>query len=198
MDKLGLAVDGAARLKTATATLAVVERMHTVSAEEVVDHLATAVVATSEAAMGECVGKGAELEGNLDTANWEIFEAVAKLSDERKQTAQQILAEVRQALTSDEHVVQLAPALKGAQAKAVRLLTKSAPQQPTQHPERPEPEVVTPPQTVGVKTVSQGSEQNLSIQSAKGLLERLAGEMSTGQSARISIGWVIEEGGSGT
>jgi hypothetical protein len=197
MDKLGLAVDGADRLKTATATVAVVERMHTVSAEEVVDHLATAVVATSEAAMGECVGKGAELEGNLDTANWEIFEAVAKLSDERKQAAEQILAEVRQALTSDEHVVQLAPALKGAQAKAVRLLTKSAPTPPTKHPERPEPEVVTPPPTVGVRTVSQGSEQNLSIQSAKGLLERLAGEMSTGQSARVSIGWVIEEGGSG-
>jgi hypothetical protein len=198
MGKLGLAVDGADRLKTATATVAVVERMHTVSAEELVDQLATAVVATSEAAMGECVGKGAELEGNLDTANWEIFEAVAKLSDERKQAAEQILAEVRQALTSDEHVVQLAPALKGAQAKAVRLLTKSAPTPPTKHPERPEPEVVTPPPTVGVRTVSQGSEQNLSIQSAKGLLERLADEVSAGQSARISIGWVIEEGGSGT
>ena len=69
--------------------------------------------------------KAAELEGNLDTAGWEIFEAIGKLDDERKATAQAILTEVRQALASDEHVTELAPALKGAQAKAVRLLTKA-------------------------------------------------------------------------
>jgi hypothetical protein len=124
MEKLGLGADGSDRMKTATAALAVVERMNAVAVEEVVDSLANAGIATSEAAMGECVARGAELEGNLDTANWEIFEAVSKLSDERKPAADQILSEVRQALTSDEHVVQLAAALKGAQAKAVRLLTK--------------------------------------------------------------------------
>jgi hypothetical protein len=186
------------RLKSATATLALVERIYSVGAEEVVDQLATAAIATSEAAMGECVGKGAELGGNLDTANWDIFEAVAKLTDERKQAAEQILADVHQALASDEHVVQLAPALKEAQARAVRLLTKPAPEPPPRHPEPPKPNVVTQPPTVGVRTVSQGAEQNLSLQSARQLLERLSAEVSTGQSARISIGWVIEEGGSGT
>ena len=43
-----------------------------------------AEVATSEAAMGECVGKAAELEGNLETAGWEIFEAIGKLTDDRQ------------------------------------------------------------------------------------------------------------------
>ena len=64
-------------------------------------------------AMGECRSKAAELEGNLETAGWEIFEAIGKLDDERKATAEAILADVRQALAADEHVTALAPALKG-------------------------------------------------------------------------------------
>ena len=75
--------------------------------------------------MGECVAKAAELEGNLNAAGWEIFDAVGRLTDVRQAEAKQILADVHQALASDEHVIQLAPALKGAQARAVRLLTKT-------------------------------------------------------------------------
>ena len=46
--------------------------------------LASAVVETSESAMAECLTKAGPLAGTLDATNWEIFEAIAKLTDERK------------------------------------------------------------------------------------------------------------------
>ena len=140
-------------------------------------------MATSESAMGECVGKAAELEGNLETAGWEIFEAVAKLSDDRQEKAQQVFGEVREALRSDEHALQLAPALRGAQAKAVQLLTK-----PIQVP-------TLPPVKPGRREIQRGTKEGLTIAEAEACLSRLSGDLKPDQTARIYLGWVIEEGG---
>jgi len=109
-------------MKTAVTTRALVDSLDAVEPASVVGILAAAEIATSEAAMGECRTRAAELDGNLETAGWDIFEAIGKLADDRQQTAQEILAELREALSSDEHVVGLAPALTSAQARAVRLL----------------------------------------------------------------------------
>jgi len=145
--------------------------------------------------MGECVGKAAELEGNLGTAGWEIFEAIGKLGDERKAAAEAILAEVQQAISSDEHVVALAPALTGAQARAVRLLTKAVetPQgkTPIVTTVKPDKPLVSP----GKRVVGQGTKQDLSAAAAKDLLANLDKQVKAGQTARISVSWVIEEGG---
>ena len=183
--------DGTDRMKTTSATLALVERVHAGDAGELVPLLATAAIDTSETSMGECLAKAAELEGNLDTAGWDIFEAVGRLTDERKPAVDEILAEVRQALSVDEHVCQLAPALKGAQAKAVRLLTKPA------EPSTPPPPVPKPPiQKPGKQVVGQGSEQDLTLPGARDLLSRLDREAKPGQAIRVNVGWIIEEGGS--
>ena len=136
MTCMGLAPEGTDRMKTALATQKLVGLVSAAEPANVVALLARAEVATTEAAMGECRSKAAELEGNLETAGWEIFEAIGKLDDERKATAEAILADVRQALAADEHVTALAPALKGTHARAVRLLTKVVPP--------PQPPVVPP------------------------------------------------------
>ena len=60
--------------------------------------IVNAAVATSESPMGECLAKAAELEGNLDAAGWEIFEAIGKLTDDRLAKAEEILRELRDAL----------------------------------------------------------------------------------------------------
>ena len=113
MTCMGLAPEGTDRMKTALATQKLVGLVSAAEPANVVGLLARAEIATTEAAMGECRSKAAELEGNLETAGWEIFEAIGKLDDERKATAAEILADVRQALAADEHVTALAPALKG-------------------------------------------------------------------------------------
>lgn len=174
------------RLKTASATVQLVDRIANADLSAIVDALAAADVATSETAMGECVAKAAELDGNLDTAGWDIFDAVARLTDDRRVEAVQIIAEITRSLTSDEHVVQLAPALKSAQAKAVRLLTKSP---PVSVP----PETRPPQPVVGRRFVSQGSKPGLAIPDTKELLSELEKELHPGQTIRIDISWTIEE-----
>ena len=197
MTGIGITSEKTARMKTAVTTRALVDSLDAVEPASVVGILAAAEIATSEAAMGECRTRAAELDGNLETAGWDIFEAIGKLADDRQQTAQEILAELREALSSDEHVVGLAPALTSAQARAVRLLTKPV--------EPPNPPIVTPPITSpekppaltsvakGKKIVGQGTRQDLGLADAKKCLAELDEQVKTGQKARISVSWVIEE-----
>jgi hypothetical protein len=197
MKSLGIVPEGTDRMKTTVATLSIVDKLHAAEPANVVGLLAKAGIATSEAAMGECVGKAAELEGNLSAAGWDIFEAIGKLPDDRKTAAEAILAEVRQAISSDEHVIALAPALTGAQARAVRLLTAAPPVPPVIPPIMPPAKPpVTPPITAGKQIVDQGTNPNLTTAAAKELLVNLDKRVKAGQAAKVSITWVIEQGGS--
>ena len=96
---------------------------------------------------------------------------------------------MEQALRTDEHAIELAPALSAAQSKAVLLLTKPT-IIPTPTPESPKPE---PTPEKGV--VGQGSEENLGMTAAKDLLSGLDRELRKGQSIRLNVSWIIEEGG---
>ena len=132
--------------------------------------------------------KAAELAGRLEATDWEIFDATARLTDERKAAADEIRSSICQALASDEHVISLAPALKEAQAKAVRLLTT-----PTPVPgPKAEPQPVPRP---GRTVLRQGAEQHLTLRAAQDLIARLEHELHAGQDIHFNIGWVIEEGG---
>ena len=85
-------------------------------------------------------------------------------------------------------MVQLAPALRGAQAKAVQLLTK-LPEVPPPGPGL-KPEVRT-----GTRVVQQGSREGLSIDEAEKCLSGLKRDVKSGDRVRINLGWVVEEGG---
>ena len=200
---MGLTPEDTDRMKTALATEKVVGLVAAAEPANVIGLLARAEIATSEAAMGECAEKASELEGNLETAGWEIFEAIGKLDDERKATAAEILTEVRQALAADEHVMGLAPALKGAHARAVRLLTKPVPtpsQPPVVQPPVTPPLVTRPPidtpRPKDKKVVGQGVKQDLALPDARHVLSEVERQIKAGQAARINVSWVIEEGGS--
>ncbi len=73
MTCMGLSPEAADRMKTAVATQRIVGRVSAAEPPGVVGLLAQAETATSEAAMGECVGRAAELEGNLGTAGWDSY-----------------------------------------------------------------------------------------------------------------------------
>jgi hypothetical protein len=196
---MGVIPEGADRMMTAAATQAIVTLVASAEPANVISAVAGAAIATSEAAMLECLGKAAELEGNLETAGWEVFEAIGRLADERRPAAEEILAEVRQALASDEHVTALAPALKGAHARAVRLLTKAppTPRPPVVPPSVPPPSPMPPvvrPVPKGKKVVGQDTKQDLSMTEAHRVLSEVEGKIQPGQTARINVSWVIEEG----
>lgn len=179
------------RLKTTFSTFALVERICSGEPGNVVGALANADIATSEAAMGECLSKASALGATLEGTNWELFESIGELADERKATADEILNEVKQALCSDEHVNSLGSALKAAQSKALRLLTKPTPS-PTPTPKPPEPQ---PIRKQGKQPVKQGSKENLEMTAAQELLSNLEQDLREGQDIRLSISWIVEEGG---
>jgi len=188
---LGIAPDEADRMKTARTTQKLVTLLTAAEPANVVEVLARAEIATSDAAMGECVGKAAELEGNLETAGWEVFQALGELDDDRKPAAEETLSGVRQALAADEHVTALAPALKGAHAAAVRLLVKQvkSPEEPVDRPKPP----VEPPMAKGKRVVDRGTKQDLSLAEAKQTLEEVGRKVSANRTARVSVNWVVEE-----
>ena len=157
--------------------------------------LASATVESSETAMGECVNKAAELEGNLDTAGWQTFELIRKLPAEHQPTAQSILTELQNALSSDEHVTELAPALKSAQAQAMRLLEKLVEVKPPVNPPPIAPPSIQPPTKKEKQIVGQDSRQDLALPAAREVLSELDGKLKPGQSVRVNVSWVIEEGG---
>src|SRR5262249_53267813 len=140
LGKLGLQSTGTHRFRTATATLALVGQLNSTKADGVVGSLASAAIATTEAAMGKCLNDAVALKATLEGTSWELFEAIANLTDGRKSAVDEILANVTQALRSDEHVVQLVPVLREAQAKALWLLRESTkPPQPAPSPQEIKP-----------------------------------------------------------
>jgi hypothetical protein len=195
ISNLGLTLADSDRLKTATATLQILEKLHLSADGAVVGALASAEVATSESAMGECLNKAGTLAATLDGTNWEIFEAIAGLTDERKTAADAVRSAVEQALRCDEHVKPLAGTLKEAQSKAVRLLTVVAPKAPITPDPQVQPQV--PPQTSptkpGRKVIDQGTEEFQRIEDAKAKLEQLTKLVRDHRDLRMTITWQIEE-----
>ena len=184
------------RMKTASATFSLVEKLHGLDVDDVVGAIAVAEIATTESAMGECLRNAAQLTGTIDTANWEIFEAIGKLTDDFKTRADSICAAVKEALISDEHVVALGPALKEAQSQALRLITDAAkPTDPRPGPgPGPKPPEVELPKSKK-RVVGQDSRENLDLPATKDLLANLDQGLKEGQDIRLNVSWIIEEDG---
>ena len=198
MAKHGIDPAAADRMQTASATHALVDRLNASDVTQIVRVLATAAIATTEAAMGECLSKAAQLTGIIDGTNWEIFDAIGKLVDARHTLATSIRASVRHALEADEHVTALGPALKEAQLKAVRLLTDTP--KPTDVAPGPASATrQTPPETKPPESkrrvVASESRQNLTLADAKTLLADLDQKLISGQDIKLNVSWIIEAGG---
>jgi hypothetical protein len=186
LEKLARDPKASDRLKTATATVRLLERVYQASDDSVVGLLATAEIATSESAMGECLKQAGTLSGVLDATSWELFETVAQFSDDRKADADAIKASIAEVLNSDEHAKPLGAALKEQQSSALRLITLKQPEKP-KLPEEP------PPLKPGRRLVSEGTEEFLEVTDAKQKLEQLSALSADGRHVRLTLHWRIEE-----
>jgi len=207
LSKLGVDPANSPRLATASATASLVEKLHVSEASQVVSALASAAVATTEAAMGECLSKASQLLATIESTNWEIFDAIAKLADERQSVAQSIRSSIAQALQSDEHVTALGPTLKEAQLKAVRLLTQTPP--PPVQVRVPAvtppvagvtsvtlPGVTTPPvskPTATKKILESETKSDLSVSELKKIISDIEQKYTGKQEIKFNASWIVEE-----
>jgi hypothetical protein len=193
--KLGLPVADCDRLNTATATLRLLEKVHLSSDDAVIGALALAEVATSESAMGECLNMAGTLVGTLDGTNWEIFEAIERLADERATAAAAIRTTLGEVLRCDEHVKSLAVVLREAQSKALKLLTTEKPNQAVTSGSKiqiPTPKPVSPT-APGRKVINEGTEDFKGITAVREKIEQLAELTTKNREIQVTITWHIDE-----
>ncbi len=174
--------ESAARVQTADAVLALVESVAAVSsASEIVSVLARAELRTSATAMGSSFRKAGAVYSGLEGVNWEIFDAIGKLTDGRAAESGRIRDQAGQALAADEYATALIPALHRLQSAAVSLLTAV----PVKAPPPPPP---PPPATL------EGHESALGAEAAQRILDGLAAALRQDPARRLELTWKITKG----
>ena len=198
ISRLGMRPDRSERVLTATATARLVQALADAADDAVIQTLADAKVESTASAMGECLTKSSQLLGTLSGTNWEIFDAITNLGAEHQSRADAILKSMREAILRDEHAIALGPALTSAQSQALRLITDAAAPAASSGggvrvtAEKTLPPVIPPP-PAQKQVIEQDSQADLDIDSARSLIDRLTDKLSSGQSIRFSISWIMEE-----
>ena len=168
------------RLKSCIDSVSLLDAIHGVDDASVISVLAAANFSTSEAAVDECIGKASQMHATLDSTNWEIFDAISKLTDDRKEEALEIGKAVMVAVSSDEHAVALAPALQLAQSKALRLIVDPTPPPP-------------PPPLPDLELVDEKSHQDLETSKVKSILKDLEEQLAENQIIKADLTYRIYE-----
>ncbi|MBN4054935.1 hypothetical protein JYT15_00340, partial [Acidimicrobium ferrooxidans] len=164
----------ALRMRTASAMLALLERIELVEADQVVHTLAEAQVETTAAAMGACFANAAALSSMLADGRWEVVDTIA--SDARE-VARVVRQRLSSALDADEHVSPLGVALERAQSEALGLLAVTPP----------------PPPPLPPTGGQNGRIADLAPAQARKRIDMLEGELGAGQELQITLEWRIEE-----
>ena len=167
------------RGRTATSSATLVETLADAVIDRVVPLLVGGTIATSEAAMAASISEAARLVETLQAGNWELFDALARVTDERYATTEAIRRRVADALAADEYVVRFAPELRAAQSEAVKLLS--------QLPVEP------PPTRPGRRRVDGAKVQDLDPSKAKDLFASLQKKLGENTRRRLTVDWTIEE-----
>jgi hypothetical protein len=187
LQRLGIDIQTSARLQTAQAALALVRGIVGSSKDDVVSVIAGAHVATSVAAMGESLKKAEEMPAVLENTPWELFEKIAQLPRERAPEAQSIIDRVKDALTRDEHVVELKRALKEAQSAALDLLTSLVDATPPKPPPV-RPPVVTP---ISPRAGMAGAQRGIDEGSATMVFASIQKAMESDAGLVLDIQWQL-------
>jgi hypothetical protein len=167
------------RGRTATSAATLVESLADAPIDRMVPVLTGASVATSEAAVAASIAEAGRLVETLQAGNWDLFDALARVADERQAAATAIRRRVADALTADEYVVRFIPELRAAQSEAVRLLSQ--------------PPAAPPPSTPGRRRVDGARVQDLDPGKAKDLFASLQKKLDENARRRLTVDWIIEE-----
>jgi hypothetical protein len=187
LTRLGIVTNDAPRMQTAQASLALLSSLAETGDASIVNVVAGAALATSAAAMGHAIIQATALVGALDNAPWELFDRMVAMTGESAPQAQAILAQLREALTRDEHVVHLAEALKEVRTAAFALLTQRAPETRPSPPSVPT-SVVTPSPTRKPDAVTH-AHHGLGSQEARQVLASIDKALAANPDLALDINW---------
>jgi hypothetical protein len=129
--------------------------------------------------MAASIAGAGRLVETLEAGNWDLFDALARVADERQAAAAAIRRRVADALAADEYAVRFIPELRAAQSEAVRLLSQ--------------PPAAPPPSKPGRRRVDGARVQDLDPSKAKDLFASLQKKLDENARRRLTVDWIIEE-----
>jgi len=118
----------------------------------------------------------------LEATKWNLFDAVAALTDERAAAAAGHRSQLVEALSHDEYAIALGERLRKLEDDAVRLLA-------------PPP---TKPPTPGKQVVETKSHQNLAASAAQDILDELGSRLKADAELRLDVSWTLTKTASET
>jgi hypothetical protein len=185
LEVFALEPGAAPRLQTAQAALAFLSGIKEATQDQVIEVMARASIATSEVAMGESIKKAADLATALGATQWQLFETITQLPQERAPGATAIIDQVKDALARDEHVVHLAGSLQDAQSAALALISEvvkdiPADPQPSPRPPRPMP---PPPGDLA------GSQHGLDMPGAMAVFDMIRKTLESAPDLVLDVDW---------
>ena len=175
--------DGAGRVATADAAAALIDQVAAADPKRIVGVLARAAIPTSERAMIEVVKKSAAWARCLEDRAWDLVRQVGHAPAEVQGRAAPILADLRQALSLDDHVATtpLADVIDAAYQRLLGVLVQQpapvpVPTPPTIAAGDPLAGVAVRPggaTTVSTKVPADGEERGLTPDAAKQRIEEI-------------------------
>lgn len=116
-----------ARLETAREGLSLLKTLEGNAGNSLIGKLSGYDLQAKPAALAIALANATKLDQSLEVADWEIFDGIKALTDDRKAAADQVWNDLEEAFNSDEYAVALQPKLSELRQKAVTLLTKVVP-----------------------------------------------------------------------
>lgn len=135
----------------------------------------------------------------MDSTRWELFSAVAKIQDDKRQLALNLLSEVNQWIKDDEfaHAGGLAAKLEDAQSKAIHLLIPNSPTlPPTERIHDDKPPVLPPNEKLPDskwKKVREGKKERVASAQFLADLEDIRKQVAANPKCKITFNWFLEE-----
>jgi hypothetical protein len=149
--RVGVDREESQRYQSAVAGRNLLSALHEQPADAVVRALAETPIPTTAAAMGEAIGKGAELARRLATATWEHIESLEAVPmDLFGVRVRGVLFRLRETLRTDEHAAPLGGALEEFQRDAWQVIREALAVGPRPTPAPVPPDPVPPDPVVPV------------------------------------------------
>jgi hypothetical protein len=179
------------RVRTAKAVRALLAACENKEPTALVGAIAHAKLETNATAMGRSLKSAKGILDCLRSTRWDLFSAVAQISDQRKTEADLLMQDISGWLKLDEQALAggLASKLSEAEGRAIRLLTPPKIVDPI--PKLPEIDLPRP--TTGWRQVGSAKKERLrnaeAISETKSLLEKL----EQNPKLRLTVQWNLEE-----
>jgi len=185
LGKIGMDRDGTARIKTARAVLALAQGLTATHGAGAIEALARAEISTSAEAMGTSFRKSSDLHTVLEHLRWDLFDILTQIDDERAGGAKAILANLKEALESDELAVGLAARITELEGEAIRLLT------PVKARHRiPDGGRVKP---ANHETAESITRQNLSLAEAQQVFREIERGLQIQNDTQVDLTWTLHK-----